>query len=122
MAQFTWIFDAPTGTYKQHALSKRLYWAALEDAKFLDFTKPVEGYGKGMGENVTLMRIKTMAEPASPDLTEAERIPEDEHNINTVTVTPVEIGRSVPYTSFSEDLSFFGADGPAELKNDCEQH
>jgi len=104
---FTWTFDAPTGVYKQHALSKRLYWAALEESKFTDFVKPVDGYGKGMGENVTLTRVKTIAEPTSPNLTEAERIPEDTHAINTIAITPVEIGRSVPFTSLAEDFSEF---------------
>jgi len=29
MAQFTWTFDAPTGTYKSHAMSRKVYEAAL---------------------------------------------------------------------------------------------
>jgi len=80
--------------------------AALEDAKFMDFVQPIEGFGKKMGENVTLTRIATMTEPTSANLTESERIPEDTYSISTTSITVVEIGRSVPFTSFAEDLSF----------------
>ena len=107
MAQFTWEFDAPTGVFKSHAMSKRLYMAALENTVFMDFVKPVDGYGRKMGDTVTLTRIATIAEPTSANLSEGNRIPEDTYSISTTSVTVVEIGRSVPFTSFAEDLTFF---------------
>ena len=107
MAQFTWEFDAPTGVFKSHAMSKRLYMAALENTVFMDFVKPVDGYGRKMGDTVTLTRIASIAEPTSANLTEGNRIPEDTYSISTTSVTVVEIGRSVPFTSFAEDLTFF---------------
>jgi N4-gp56 family major capsid protein len=107
MAQFTWEFDAPSGVFKSHAMSKRLYMAALENTVFMDFVKPVDGYGRKMGDTVTLTRIATIAEPTSANLTEGNRIPEDTYSISTTSVTVVEIGRSVPFTSFAEDLTFF---------------
>ena len=107
MAQFTWEFDAPSGVFKSNAMSKRLYMAALENTVFMDFVKPVDGYGRKMGETVTLTRIATISEPTSATLTEGNRIPEDTYSISTASVTVVEIGRSVPFTSFAEDLTFF---------------
>jgi N4-gp56 family major capsid protein len=107
MAQFTWEFDAPSGVFKSNAMSKRLYMAALENTVFMDFVKPVDGYGRKMGETVTLTRIATISEPTSATLTEGNRIPEDTYSISTTSVTVVEIGRSVPFTSFAEDLTFF---------------
>ena len=106
MAQFQWAFDAPSGTYKQHAMSRRLYMAALEQSVFMDHVRPVEGFGRKMGENVTLTRIATIAEPTVATLTEGERIPEDSFSISTTSITVSEIGRAVPYTSLAEDLSF----------------
>ncbi len=106
MAQFQWQFDAPTGTYKQHALSRRLYMKALEDSVFMEHVQPVEGFGRKMGENVTLTRIATITEPTSADLVEGERIPEDQFSISTTSITVTEIGRAVPFTSLAEDLSF----------------
>lgn len=107
MPRFQWQFDAPTGVFKSHAMSRRLYMAALENAVFMDHVDPVDGYGRKMGESVTLTRIATIAEPNSPDLTEGERIPEDEYSISTTSITVTEIGRAVPFTSFAEDLTFF---------------
>ena len=107
MAEFTWAFDAPTGTFKQHALSRKLFEAALENSVFMDHVQPITSFGRKMGENVTLTRIATIAEPSSIDLIEAERIPEDVYSITTTSITVVEIGRAVPFTSFSEDLAWF---------------
>ena len=107
MAQFQWQFDAPSGVFKSHAMSKRLYMAALENSVFMDFVKPVDGYGRKKGDTITLTRIASVAEPVSANLTEGERIPEDTYSITTTSVTVVEIGRSIPFTSFAEDLTFF---------------
>jgi N4-gp56 family major capsid protein len=107
MAEFQWQFDAPTGTFKQHAMSRRIYEAAVEDSVFMDHVAPIEGFGRKMGENVTLTRIASVAEPTSADLVEGERIPEDQYSISTTSITVTEIGRAIPYTSLAEDLSFF---------------
>ena len=104
MTQFTWTFDAPTGTYKQRAMSAKLFEAALENSVFMDHVWPVEGFGRKMGENVTLKRVSNLTEPTTADLTEGERIPEDQLSISTTSITVNEIGRAVPYTSLSEDL------------------
>lgn len=107
MGQFTWAFDAPTGTYKQHALSQQLYMAALEKVVFMDYVQTIEGYGRKQGENVTLTRVRTITEPTSASLTEGVRIPEDTFRLSTKSITVTEIGRSVPFTSLSQDLSKF---------------
>ena len=107
MAQFQWQFDAPSGVFKSHAMSQKLYMAALENSVFMDFMQPVDGYGRKKGDTVTLTRIAAMTEPGSPDLTEGERIPEDQYSISTTSITVNEIGRAVPFTSFAEDLTFF---------------
>lgn len=116
MAQFQWQFDAPTGTYKNHALSSKLYEAAVAQSKFMDFVVPVEGFGKKMGENVTLTRISNLTEPTDANLNEGERIPEDDFTVTTVSITVTEIGRSVPYTSLATDLSKFDIVNPIQSK------
>lgn len=116
MAQFQWQFDAPTGVYKSHAMSSRLYWAAVAMSVFVDHARPVEGFGKKMGETVTLTRIQNIAEPTSVDLIEGIRIPEDEFSISTTSITVKEIGRAVPYTSIAEDLSKYDLENPIQRK------
>jgi len=107
MAQYTWTWDAPTGTYKQHALSKKIFRAAVAETQLIDHVQPISSFGRRQGENVTLTRIRTIAEPTSPVLTEGERIPEDTFALSTTSITVQEWGRSVPFTSLAEDLSFF---------------
>lgn len=116
MAQFQWQFDAPTGTFKQHALSRRLYTAAVEAAVCMDYARPVAGFGRKQGENVTLTKIKNISEPTSGKLTEGERIPEDTFALATTSITVSEYGRAVPYTSLSDDLSLFDLENPIQQK------
>ena len=114
MAQMTWTFDAPTGTYKNNAMSSKLRTRAVEESVFADHVRPVEGYGKKMGENVTLTRVGRLTEPSSAALTEGERIPEDSFSLSVTTITPAELGRAVPYTSLSEDFSKFDLENPIQ--------
>lgn len=114
MTTFTWAFDAPSGVFKQHALSAELYKAAVADTVFIDHVKPVSDFGKKMGENVTLKRIAAISEPTSAALTEGVRIPEDQLTVSTKSITVGEIGRSVPFTSFAEDLSALDLEGTVQ--------
>ncbi len=116
MAEFTWTFDAPTGVYKSHAMSQRLYEAAVAMSKFVDFTRPVEGFGRKSGETVTLTRVANITEPTDASLEEGIRISEDEFDISTLGITVSELGRAVPYTSLSMDLSRFDLENPIQRK------
>lgn len=116
MPSFSWTFDAPTGTYKSHAMSMKLYEAAVANSIFLDHVSPAEGFGKNKGETVTLVRVRNIAEPGSADLDELTRIPEDEFDLSTKLITVKEIGRAVPYTSLSQDLSEFNIENPIQSK------
>ena len=119
MAQFTWVYDAPSGVYKNHALSEKIYEAALAESVFVDHTQPIPSFGRKKGENITLTRIKQLTEPTSGRLQETERIPEDTLTINTTQITVDDWGRSVPFTSFSDDLSYFSLENAVQqvLKN-----
>jgi N4-gp56 family major capsid protein len=116
MPQFTWTFDAPTGTYKNHKLSSKLYEAAVENSVFVDHVRPVDGFGRNNGETVTLVRVQNITEPVSADLEETTRIPEDEFNLSTKAITVKEIGRAVPFTSLSQDLSEYDTENPIQRK------
>lgn len=113
---FSWTFNAPTGTYKSHAMSMKLYEAAVANSVFLDHVSEADGYGKNKGETVTLTRVRNVTEPVSADLDELTRIPEDEFNLSTKLITVKEIGRAVPYSSLSQDLSEFDIDNPIQTK------
>jgi len=116
MAQFTWTFDAPTGTYKNFTLSSKLYESAVENSVFMDHVLPQEGFGKKQGESLTLTRIMNITEPLNADLDESVRIPEDEFLLSTRAITVNELGRAVPFTSLSMDLSKYDLENPIQRK------
>lgn len=116
MAQHTWTFDAPTGVYKSHTLSNDIRVAAVEDSVFMEHVSPVSGFGKGKGDTVTITRVANIAEPTSATLSETDRIPEDSFSLSTHAITVDELGRAVPYTSLSDDLSEFDLENPIQKK------
>lgn len=107
MAQFTWTFDAPSGVFKSHAMSEQLRFAAIAETKGMQFVVTEPGYGKKRGESVTISRISRLTVPTSGQLQETVSIPEDVLTMTTVSITVVEWGRAVPYTSLSTDLNEF---------------
>jgi N4-gp56 family major capsid protein len=111
---FQWQFDAPSGVFKQNQLSAEIYKAAVAETVFMDHIKPVSGYGRKMGENVTLKRVAAITEPSSAVLQEGIRIPEDQLVLSTKGITVTEIGRAVPFTSFAEDLSVLNIEGTVQ--------
>lgn len=116
---FTWTYDAPSGVYKNHAMSEKLREAAIAETKFMQFVTPEQGYGKGKGESITITRISNIAVPTNGRLQERSRIPEDNIQITTVAITVSEWGRSVPCTSLAKDLSEFNLNNivQGQLKN-----
>jgi len=58
--------------------------------------------------------VAALAQPSSAVLVETERIPEDVLALSTVAITVNELGRSVPYTSLSNDLSEFDLENPIQ--------
>lgn len=116
---FTWVFDAPTGTYKNRALSSKLYAAALAEAHFVEHTLPQSEFGKKKGESITITRVRNLNVPTNAKLDELRQIPEDELALATTSITVSEWGRAVPFTSFSADLSEFNIENSVQnaLKN-----
>lgn len=102
--QMQWQFDAPTGVYKNHAMSAKIREVALPDMKCIQFVSTEPGYGKNKGESITITRVAQAAVPSDARLTEGIAIPEDSFAITTTSITVTEFGRAIPYTSLIEDL------------------
>jgi N4-gp56 family major capsid protein len=88
-------------------MSEKLRDAAIAETKFMQFVSPEPGYGKKMGESITITRVSNLAEPTNGRLVEGQKIGEDALSMSTVAITVSEWGRSVPYTSYAEDLGKF---------------
>lgn len=116
MAQQSWTYDSPSGVYRNHALSSDIRMAAIQMTQFMQFSKPVTGYGGGKGSNVTITRVSNVAVPTDDSLVELERIPEDTLSLSTQAISVTERGRSIPYTSLSLDLSHFDIESAIQKK------
>lgn len=116
MSQQTWTYDAPSGVYKNHAMSEKIRYAAISNAEFMQFARPESGYGKKKGESVTITRVSNLDDTVNGRILEGQPIPEDEMTLSTVAITVSEFGRSVPFTSLSDDLSEFNMDNIVQRK------
>jgi len=116
MAQHSWVSDGPSGVYKNHDLSSKIRMAAIKEAKFMQFVKPEEGYGKKKGESVTITRVSNVTVPSDDTLSELSRVPEDTLSLSTQAITVAERGRAIPYTKLSIDLASFDLEGAIQKK------
>lgn len=101
----SWQFDAPSGTYKNHALSSNIRRQAIADTMFMRFATTEPGYGKKKGESVTITRILSL--PLATRVTETDRLPSGRPAIETKQVTVSQWGYKVPVTQFERDVTFF---------------
>lgn len=111
---FTWTYDAPSGTYKSHAMSGELLKLSALKFKIVPFTKKITQFGRGMGETITLPYYKAATEPTSAQLEEETRIPIDQLQMGTYVITIKEWGRGVEFTSLAKDLSALDPDAGAQ--------
>ena len=116
MALQSWVSSGPSGVYKNHDLSSKIRMAAIKEAKFMQFVKPEEGFGKKKGESVTITRVSNITVPSSVVLSEVNRIPEDSLSLSTQAITIGERGRAIPYTKLSVDLSHFDLSNAIQKK------
>src|SRR5690606_5694795 len=68
-----WVWSAPEGVYKNHALSSNIRKEAMADVRFMRFLRPEQGYGRGRGESVTITRILRL--PLAGRVSELGRLP-----------------------------------------------
>jgi N4-gp56 family major capsid protein len=109
----SWQFNAPTGVYKNHALSTRLRHSAIADSHFFRFVSPEPGYGKGKGESITITRTGNL--PLATRVNEDELLPSGQVPKSTVSKTVSEWGYTVPMTELEQNLTHFN------LRNDTQR-
>jgi N4-gp56 family major capsid protein len=101
----SWTFDAPTGVYKDHAMSARIREAAIADAQFMRFARPEPNFGKGKGASVTITRVFPLA--LATRVAELDRLPSGRPAIDTKSITVSEWGFKIPMTEFEKNLTHF---------------
>lgn len=106
----SWQFDAPTGTYRNFALSTDIRREAIADVQFMRFMRPEPGFGKRKGESVTITRI--MALPHAERVQENSVLPSGRPAIETKTVGVSQWGFKIPVTEFETHLTHFNIMDP----------
>ena len=105
-----WVFDAPSGTYKNHALSIQIRREALANTLTLRFMRPEPGFGKQKGESVTITRILQL--PIATRVNEQDRLPSGRPAIETKQVSVSQWGFKIPITEFEKRLTHFNIMDP----------
>lgn len=106
----SWNYDAPTGTYKNHTLSKDLRREAIRDTQFMKFARAEPGFGKNKGESVTITRILQL--PLAARVGETDRLPSGRPAIETKQVSVSQWGYKIPMTEFELNLGAFNLMNP----------
>lgn len=106
----SWTFDAPSGTYKNHALSTDIRRQAIADAQFMKFLRAEPGYGKKKGESVTITRILSL--PLAARVSETDRLPSGRPAIETKQVSVNQWGFKIPVTELEKNLTHFDLMNP----------
>jgi N4-gp56 family major capsid protein len=100
-----WVWDAPTGVYKNHQLSSKIREAAVADALFMRYVSPEPNYGKGRGQSANITRVMQL--PLAGRVSETERLPTGRPVVDTKQVTVSEWGFKTELTEFEESLTHF---------------
>lgn len=108
----SWTFDAPTGTYRNHALSSDIRREAIADTQFMKFMRAEPGFGKKKGESVTITRILKL--PIATRISETDRLPSGRPAIETKQVSVSQWGYKVPVTEFEQHLTYFNLMDPIQ--------
>jgi len=108
----SWKYDAPSGVYRNHALSSDIRRESIADVQLMRFMRPEPGFGKGKGESVTITRV--LALPEANRISELDRIPSGRPAIETKQVSVSQWGYKVPMTEFEKNLTFFDITNPIQ--------
>lgn len=101
----SWIFDAPSGVYKNHALSSQIREQVPRDAVFARYLEQERGYGKGKGAAVTITQVLQL--PLADRVGELDNLPTGRAVIQTVQTAVSEWGFAIELTEFEENLTHF---------------
>lgn len=100
-----WVWDSPTGVFRDHTLSSRIREAAIADAQFMRFARPETGFGKGKGQSIAITRVFPL--PMAARVSELDRLPSGRPAIDTVSISVSEWGFKIPMTEFEKNLTHF---------------
>ena len=108
----SWTFDAPSGTYRNHALSTKIRRQSVADTQFFRWLTPEPGFGRKRGESVTITRMLRL--PLATRVSEIQQLPSGRPAIETKQVKLNQWGYKVPMTEFEQHLTHFDLMDPIQ--------
>ncbi len=107
MSAFQWVPDIPGGPLRNRALSKKMRKASIAETKALQFIKAEPGFGRKMGETITIARARNITVPGSAILSRNGKIPVDQMPLAQTQITLQKFGRAVEFDEDTVVLSYF---------------
>jgi hypothetical protein len=101
-----WLYDAPSGVFKDHALSRNIRREAARRLFYAKLVRPEPNYGRGRGQSITITRVLQLANRAGR-INEIESIPVVTPSISTKSLTVALWGVQMELTEFQEHLTHF---------------
>lgn len=111
---YSWDFDSPTSTFRNHQLSNDLYENALENSVAMPYVDIESDFGKNKGDTYNITRFTHIAEPSTAQLSELLPIPEVQFSLSTSAITVGEYGVAVPYTQKLEMLAKYNIENAVQ--------
>ena len=109
----SWTFDAPSGVYRNHFLSRKIRRAAIADVQFMRWMRPEPGYGKMKGEYLTITRVLNL--PLAERVNELDNLPSGRPAIETKSISVSQWGYKVPLTEFEQHLTHYNINDPIQM-------
>lgn len=100
-----WVWDGPSGVYKNHTLSTEIRREAMYDVQAMKFLRPEPGFGKKKGDTITFTRVMQLQ--LAGRVNELDVLPSGRPAINTKSLTVGEWGFKAPLTEFEQNLTYF---------------
>lgn len=110
----SWVYDAPSNTYRNHALSPKVRHQAVAETQFFRWLDMEPGFGKKRGESVTITRMLRL--PLATRVSEIQEIPSGRPAIETKQVRVSQWGFKIPTTEFEKHLTHFDIMDPFQAK------
>lgn len=101
----SWLFDAPTGVFRNHALSSDIREQSMKDVVFPQFASTEQGFGKGKGAAVTITRVFQLA--LAGRVSDVDRLPTGRPAVDTKQVAVSEWGFAIETTEFEKNLTHY---------------
>ena len=107
MGAFQWTPDVLPGVMKNRHLSSELRHASVAKTVALPFFRAEPGFGRKMGDTITIPRVGNLAVPTSSVIGQSNKLAIDKVTLNQTTIMVQKMGRGVEFSEDSQLLSKF---------------